>query len=97
MQVMEKVLKMAEGIDIGEMRSYELVPGKRLKRQHSSSDGEYICPCVKGDLPSLSLLGGHWWECGESRVPWGHLQDSQHSRLKRSDHNVSPPLPCCGV
>ncbi|NXX42919.1 NKRF factor, partial [Tricholaema leucomelas] len=39
MQVMEKVLKMAEGIDIGEMRSYELVPGKRLKRQHSSSDG----------------------------------------------------------
>ncbi|NXG42071.1 NKRF factor, partial [Psilopogon haemacephalus] len=39
MQVMEKVLKMAEGIDIGEMRSYELVPGKKLKRQHSPSDG----------------------------------------------------------
>ncbi|KAM8997647.1 NF-kappa-B-repressing factor [Ara ararauna] len=38
MQVMEKVLKMAEGIDIGEMRTYELVPSRKLKRCHSPSD-----------------------------------------------------------
>ncbi|KAI1234822.1 hypothetical protein IHE44_0003203 [Lamprotornis superbus] len=35
---MEKVLKMAEGIDIGEMRSYELVPNRKLKRYRSPSD-----------------------------------------------------------
>ncbi|KFW94487.1 NF-kappa-B-repressing factor [Phalacrocorax carbo] len=35
---MEKVLKMAEGIDIGEMRTYELVPSRKLKRCHSPSD-----------------------------------------------------------
>lgn len=35
---MEKVLKMAEGIDIGEMRTFELVPSKTLKRQRSPSD-----------------------------------------------------------
>ncbi|NXU56410.1 NKRF factor, partial [Turnix velox] len=38
MQVMEKVLKMAEGIDIGETRSYELVPSRKLKRSRSPSD-----------------------------------------------------------
>ncbi|NWW64043.1 NKRF factor, partial [Ifrita kowaldi] len=38
MQVMEKVLKMAEGIDIGETRSYELVPNRKLKRYRSPSD-----------------------------------------------------------
>ncbi|XP_051486680.1 NF-kappa-B-repressing factor [Apus apus] len=38
LQVMEKVLKMAEGIDIGEMRSYELVPGRKHKRFRSPSD-----------------------------------------------------------
>uniref|UniRef100_G1N6Z9 NF-kappa-B-repressing factor n=5 Tax=Neognathae TaxID=8825 RepID=G1N6Z9_MELGA len=37
-QVMEKVLKMAEGIDIGEMQSFELVPSKKLKRQRSPPD-----------------------------------------------------------
>ncbi|XP_071425917.1 NF-kappa-B-repressing factor [Pithys albifrons albifrons] len=37
-QVMEKVLKMAEGIDIGETRTYELVPSRNLKRHHSPSD-----------------------------------------------------------
>ncbi|XP_072190430.1 NF-kappa-B-repressing factor [Excalfactoria chinensis] len=37
-QVMEKVLKMAEGIDIGEMQTFELVPGKTLKRQRSPPD-----------------------------------------------------------
>ncbi|NWI85135.1 NKRF factor, partial [Pitta sordida] len=37
-QVMEKVLKMAEGIDIGETRTYELVPSKKLKRYRSPSD-----------------------------------------------------------
>ncbi|XP_009870501.1 PREDICTED: NF-kappa-B-repressing factor [Apaloderma vittatum] len=37
---MEKVLKMAEGIDIGEMRSYELVPSRKLKRYRSPSDSE---------------------------------------------------------
>ncbi|KFQ81069.1 NF-kappa-B-repressing factor [Phaethon lepturus] len=35
---MEKVLKMAEGIDIGEVRTYELVPSRTLKRCHSPSD-----------------------------------------------------------
>ncbi|XP_010713769.1 NF-kappa-B-repressing factor [Meleagris gallopavo] len=35
---MEKVLKMAEGIDIGEMQSFELVPSKKLKRQRSPPD-----------------------------------------------------------
>lgn len=45
MQVMDKVLKMAEGIDIGETRSYELVPNRKLKRYRSPSDSEYICPC----------------------------------------------------
>ncbi|KAF2975872.1 hypothetical protein EK904_008929 [Melospiza melodia maxima] len=35
---MEKVLKMAEGIDIGETRCYELVPSKKLKRYRSPSD-----------------------------------------------------------
>lgn len=43
MQVMEKVLKMAEGIDVGEMRTYELVPSRKLKRYRSPSDSEYIC------------------------------------------------------
>ncbi|KAM6299982.1 NF-kappa-B-repressing factor [Aegotheles albertisi] len=38
LQVMEKVLKMAEGIDIGETRSYELVPSRKLKRHRSPSD-----------------------------------------------------------
>ncbi|XP_068553692.1 NF-kappa-B-repressing factor [Anas acuta] len=37
-QVMEKVLKMAEGIDIGEMRTFELVPCRKLKRQLSPPD-----------------------------------------------------------
>nr|XP_009670284.1 PREDICTED: NF-kappa-B-repressing factor [Struthio camelus australis] len=35
---MEKVLKMAEGIDIGEMRTFELVPTRKLKRHLSPSD-----------------------------------------------------------
>lgn len=55
---MEKVLKMAEGIDIGEMRTYELVPSRKLKRYRSPSDSEYICLCVKGDtLPCRCLVG----------------------------------------
>ncbi|OXB72044.1 UNVERIFIED_CONTAM: hypothetical protein H355_010646 [Colinus virginianus] len=37
-QVMEKVLKMAEGIDTGDMRTFELVPSKTLKRQRSLLD-----------------------------------------------------------
>ncbi|XP_060105205.1 NF-kappa-B-repressing factor [Heteronotia binoei] len=38
-QVMEKVLQMAEGIDIGKMPSFELVPGaKATKRPHSPVD-----------------------------------------------------------
>nr|CAG32646.1 hypothetical protein RCJMB04_31o11 [Gallus gallus] len=37
-QVMEKVLKMAEGIGIGEMQTFELVPSKKLKRQRSPPD-----------------------------------------------------------
>ncbi|NXX97166.1 NKRF factor, partial [Centropus bengalensis] len=37
-QVMEKVLQMAEGIDIGETRTYELVPSKNLKRYRSPSN-----------------------------------------------------------
>lgn len=43
-QVMEKVLKMAEGIDIGEMRTFELVPCRKLKRQLSPPDSEYLVP-----------------------------------------------------
>lgn len=44
---MEKVLQMAEGIDIGEMPSFELVPSaKATKRPHSPFDdsprSEYI-------------------------------------------------------
>ena len=55
---MEKVLKMAEGIDIGEVRTYELVPSRKLKRYHSPSDSEYTCLCVKGDaLPCHCLVG----------------------------------------
>ena len=55
---MEKVLKMAEGIDIGEMRTYELVPSRKLKRYRSPSDSEYIYLCVKGDtLPCHCLVG----------------------------------------
>ncbi|NWI18883.1 NKRF factor, partial [Crypturellus soui] len=37
-QVMEKVLEMAEGIDIGETRTYELVPARKLKRHLSPPD-----------------------------------------------------------
>ncbi|XP_054853012.1 NF-kappa-B-repressing factor [Eublepharis macularius] len=38
-QVMEKILQMAEGIDIGEMPSFELVPSsKATKRPHLSFD-----------------------------------------------------------
>ncbi|XP_025916827.1 NF-kappa-B-repressing factor isoform X1 [Apteryx rowi] len=37
-QVMEKVLEMAEGIDIGEMRTFELVPTRKLKRHLSPPD-----------------------------------------------------------
>ncbi|KAH0630862.1 hypothetical protein JD844_004172, partial [Phrynosoma platyrhinos] len=45
-QVMEKVLQMAEGIDVGEMPSFELVPGsKGTKRPRSPLD----------DSPSRSL------------------------------------------
>ncbi|KAK2891173.1 hypothetical protein QQF64_007379 [Cirrhinus molitorella] len=40
-QLMHKVLAMAEGIDVGEMPSYELVPNAEAKkRQHSSDGGE---------------------------------------------------------
>ncbi|NXJ04787.1 NKRF factor, partial [Odontophorus gujanensis] len=37
-QVMEKVLKMAEGIDTGDMQTFELVPSKTLKRQRATRD-----------------------------------------------------------
>lgn len=43
---MEKILQMAEGIDIGEMPSYDLVlskPSKGQKRHLSTCDGEYTC------------------------------------------------------
>lgn len=60
MQVMEKVLKMAEGIDIGEMRTYELVPSRNLKRCHSPSDSEYILPaCALKETPFPVTV---WWE-----------------------------------
>jgi hypothetical protein len=41
---MEKILHMAEGIDIGEMPSYDLMlpkPSKGQKRYLSTYDGEY--------------------------------------------------------
>lgn len=43
---MEKILQMAEGIDIGEMPSYDLMlskPSKGQKRHLSACDGEYTC------------------------------------------------------
>jgi len=49
---------MAEGIDVGEMRTYELVPNRKLKRCRSPSDSEYIHLCVEGDA-CLSLFAGH--------------------------------------
>lgn len=84
---MEKVLKMAEGIDIGEVRTYELVPSRKLKRYHSPSDSEYTCLCVKGDA-SLSLFGGHYWEHGDNSLPRSCLRESQHGKLKRSNRDV---------
>ncbi|XP_062359058.1 NF-kappa-B-repressing factor isoform X2 [Cinclus cinclus] len=54
-QVMEKVLKMAEGIDIGETRSYELVPNRKLKRYRSPSDSEYFCPPPKKVAPRFRV------------------------------------------
>ncbi len=36
---MHKVLEMAEGIDVGEMPSYELVPNAEAKKRPYSSDG----------------------------------------------------------
>ncbi|MGH0184668.1 UNVERIFIED_CONTAM: hypothetical protein FKN15_015617 [Acipenser sinensis] len=42
-EIMRKVLDMAEGIDIGEMPSFELVPGATANKRPSSSDG--------GDVP----------------------------------------------
>ncbi|XP_052005522.1 NF-kappa-B-repressing factor-like [Xyrauchen texanus] len=38
-QIMHRVLELAEGIDIGEMPSYELVPGADAKKRPNSSDG----------------------------------------------------------
>lgn len=38
-QLMHKVLEMAEGIDVGEMPSYELVPNAEAKKRPHSSDG----------------------------------------------------------
>lgn len=43
-RLMEKILQMAEGIDIGEMPSYDLMlskPSKGQKRHLSTCDGEY--------------------------------------------------------
>ncbi|XP_034759731.2 NF-kappa-B-repressing factor-like [Acipenser ruthenus] len=42
-EIMRKVLDMAEGIDIGEMPSFELVPGATANKRPSSSNG--------GDVP----------------------------------------------
>lgn len=36
---MHKVLEMAEGIDVGKMPSYELVPNVEAKKRLYSSDG----------------------------------------------------------
>lgn len=82
---MEKVLKMAEGIDIGETRSYELVPSRKLKRYRSPSDSESICSVSDPSL-SLSLSGGQPWEQGDTSVPWGCLWDSWHSKMGGSAH-----------
>lgn len=38
-QLMHNVLEMAEGISVGEMPSYELVPGAEAKKRQHSSDG----------------------------------------------------------
>lgn len=36
---MQRVLEMAEGIDVGEMPSYELVSSAEAKKRPNSSDG----------------------------------------------------------
>lgn len=61
---MEKVLKMAEGIDIGEMPTFELVPSKKLKRQRSPPDSECI-GCVSW---GLALLLGAGWAAGSLAI-----------------------------
>lgn len=38
-QLKQKVLEMAEGISVGEMRSYELVPSAEAKKRPRSSEG----------------------------------------------------------
>lgn len=41
---MQKVLEMAEGISVGEMRSYELVPSAEAKKRPRLSEGS---KCIK--------------------------------------------------
>lgn len=38
-QLMQRVLEMAEGIDVGEMPSYELVSSAEAKKRPNSSNG----------------------------------------------------------
>lgn len=68
-QVMEKVLKMAEGIDIGEMQTFELVPSKKLKRQRSPPDSECIGCVSWGSGPAAGWRVG-CREPGNCRVAW---------------------------
>lgn len=90
-QVMEKVLKMAEGIDIGETRSYELVPNRKLKRYRSPSDSECTCLC---QWPLPCPFG---WPSLGAPMPRGRLRDRQHSRLGEVPVVCSALLDCTAV
>lgn len=87
MQVMEKVLKMAEGIDVGEMRTYELVPSRKLKRYRSPSDSEYICLQVRGDSPPCRCLVGTGEGVGRAALCEA-ATGREHSTWRRIDHGV---------
>ncbi|KTF84825.1 hypothetical protein cypCar_00006803 [Cyprinus carpio] len=52
-QLMHKVLEMAEGIDVGKMPSYELVPNVEAKKRLYSSDGSEE-PMRKMPLPKFT-------------------------------------------
>ncbi|KAM6427322.1 NF-kappa-B-repressing factor isoform 1-T1 [Liasis olivaceus] len=55
--IMEKVLQMAEGIDVGEMPSFELVPGtKAAKRPRSPlDDSPHSCEAPRKQVPKFRV------------------------------------------
>lgn len=60
---MEKIMQMAEGIDIGEMPSYDLMlskTSKGQKRHLSTYDGEYTCFSKVGFEETVHLFKMIW-------------------------------------